>query len=162
MARRNPKRDRIAEAIRESGWERIGIEVFARLQAAFAPVSARYLREAIRMAGVPMSTLAEGVRQDSLEELERTLLQMQAEYDAAQQAGDARRARQCREAVIKSKDHAKWALRKAVQEEKRRERAETILWMLTWLENPALFPDWLKLRKREVRRELAPPHPISY
>ncbi|MCL4853667.1 MAG: hypothetical protein KJZ78_20110 [Bryobacteraceae bacterium] len=162
MARRNPKRDRIAEAIRESGWERIGVEEFARLQAAFVPVSARYLREAIRASGVPMSPLAEGIRQDSLEELERTLLRMQTEYQAANQAGDARRARQCRAAVIKSKDHAKWALKKAVQEEKRRERAEMILWMLTWLENPALFPDWLKLRKRKVRRETVPPLRISY
>jgi hypothetical protein len=46
--------------------------------------------------------------------------------------------------VIAAKDHARFASRK---EEKRPEKEEMILWMLTWLENPPVFPEWVRLRR---------------
>jgi len=68
------------------------------------------------------------------------LMKMLAEY----QSGGRERRTLVRRAVITAKDHARLAARK---EEKRAAKEEMILWMLTWLENPGLFPDWLRLRK---------------
>jgi hypothetical protein len=50
--------------------------------------------------------------------------------------------------VITAKDHARWAAKKA--ETKRPEKEEMMLWMLTWLENPPLFPEWIRLRRAAV------------
>jgi hypothetical protein len=46
--------------------------------------------------------------------------------------------------VIAAKDHARFAARK---EEKREEKEEMALWILTWLENPPVFPEWARLRR---------------
>ena len=109
-----------------------------------------YLRKLIRDSGVPLTPLVEGVRQDSLEELERTLLALEGVY--AQAAGrDVSRQHACRKAVIKAKDHARWSLRRASNtEEHIRVKQEMIGWMLVWLENPEVFRDWLRLRQKEL------------
>jgi hypothetical protein len=86
--------------------------------------------------------MVEGVRQDSFEGLERTLLALEREYSA----GNGR-ARACRRLVIQAKDHARLALRR-LEGAERAAREEMILWMLTWLDNPGAFPIWLALRKR--------------
>ena len=31
--------------------------------------------------------------------------------------------------------------------EKRAQKEEMVQWMLVWLENPAIFPQWVKLRR---------------
>ena len=90
-----------------------------------------------RDADVPLAPMVEGVRQEVLEGLERTLRALLNEYEA----GDAARRVAVRRLVIEAKDHAKLAARKNPAKQ------EMILWMLTWLENPPLFPAWLKLRK---------------
>jgi hypothetical protein len=87
----------------------------------------------------------EGVRQESLEDLKRSLLAIGEEYAKAYGAGDRARMRLCRRTVIQAKDHARWALRRG-----RAEKEEMILWMLTWLENPGVFPDWVELRKARL------------
>lgn len=73
---------------------------------------------------------------------------MEAAYQSANAAGDRERVTQCRKAVIQAKDHARLAARspKASSERKvmKEEMAE---WMLVWLENPAVFPAWVKIRK---------------
>jgi hypothetical protein len=84
-----------------------------------------------------------GVRQNALDELERSLLDIGEEYAQAQAAGDAARGRRCRRLVIEGKDHARWALRRG-----HAEKEEMVLWMLTWLENPGVFPAWVGLRKK--------------
>jgi len=90
----------------------------------------------------------EGVRQDSFEELERTLMAIDREYAQAWAAGGRERARACRRLVILAKDHARWALRNPkTPPEKKAGKEEMILWMLTWLENPGAFATWLGLRK---------------
>jgi hypothetical protein len=76
----------------------------------------------------------EGVRQENLAGLERTLVAL---------LGEERRA--ARTLIIEAKDHARWSLRKHP------EKQEMILWMLTWLENPGIFPQWLKIRKEALR-----------
>ncbi len=88
-----------------------------------------------------------GVRQDSLPDLERSLLDLYDEYARAHEAGDKARERICRRLVIEAKDHARWALRRGHPE-----KEEMILWMLTWLENPGIFPGWVDLRKTYRQR----------
>lgn len=80
--------------------------------------------------------MVEGVRQEDLESLERTLLAL---------LGEERKA--ARTLIIEAKDHAKWA------NKKHPEKAEMILWMLTWLENPGIFPQWLAIRKDALRAQ---------
>jgi hypothetical protein len=77
--------------------------------------------------------LVEGVRQSSLEELERTLLALLACDRAA-----------ARRLVIEAKDHARLAQRRGADKE------EMIRWMLTWLETAEAFPVWLRLRKNQL------------
>jgi hypothetical protein len=85
----------------------------------------------------------EGVRQDSLPELERTLDALAAAYAAA----DPARRRTIRADVILARQHAGWAARGAPPE-RAPEKEEMLLWLRTWLENPPLFPAWVALRKR--------------
>ncbi len=131
----------------EHGLDLIDEVVFGELACVLAPVSEGYLRRLLRDAGLALTPLVEGVRQDSFEHLERTLEAMRAEYTAAAEAGNAPRAMACRRAVIAAKDHARFALRK-LDGEARQAREEMVLWMLTWLENPGVFGTWLALRKR--------------
>ncbi len=103
----------------------------------------------MRACGVPLSASVEGVRQDNFEELERTLVALTGEYLSAQQSGDADLARSCRKAVIAGKEHALLAARRADASDSRRAlKQEMAQWMLLWLENPALFPAWVALRKK--------------
>jgi hypothetical protein len=90
---------------------------------------------------VQLSPLVEGVRQESFDALESSLLKLLDEYES----GDVAMRTTIRRLVIESKDHARWAARKP---EKRGEKQEMALWMLTWLENPPLFPQWVKLRRQ--------------
>ncbi len=92
---------------------------------------------------MPLAPLVAGVRQDSLADLERSLLDLYNEYERAE--GDKPRQRACRRLVIEAKDHARWALRRG-----HTEKEEMILWMLTWLENPGVFPGWVELRKERL------------
>ena len=119
--------------------------LWAELLARFAPVSEGYLRRLLRRSGVAMAPLVEGVRQDSFEELERTLLALGGEYAAATEAANSPRARACRRLVIETKNHARFAIRRGRDAEAKREMA---LWTLTWLENPGVFPVWVEMRKR--------------
>ena len=59
--------------------------------------------------------------------------------------GDRERRGRIRRAVITAKDHARWALRRS--EDRKAEKQEMILWMTTWLENPPLFREWVRLRR---------------
>jgi hypothetical protein len=63
--------------------------------------------------------------------------------DEYEHGNPARRAA-VRRVVITSKEHARLAARNPA---KRAEKEEMILWMVTWLENPPLFADWVRLRR---------------
>ncbi|MGC8793020.1 MAG: hypothetical protein ACP5U2_06480 [Bryobacteraceae bacterium] len=149
MARKRiTARNRLAEWLERRRPERISEEIWAELEQALAPISEDYLRRLLRQTGLALDPLVEGVRQDSFESLERTLLALAREYQAAMAAGDRGRAAACRRLVIRAKDHARWALRRGQSDpEQKVTREEMLLWMMTWLENPGVFADWLKLRK---------------
>jgi len=114
------------------------------LRERLAPVSDSYLRSLLRSSGIPLDPVVEGVRQDSFENLERTLCALAQVY-----AADGECAAACRRAVLTGKDHARLASRRrgASLEEKAR-KEEMASWMLVWLEKLAIFPQWLALRKK--------------
>ena len=81
-----------------------------------------------------------------LEPVTPTLLALAAVYEA----GTAETRRVARRVVITAKDHAKLAAgNQRVDPEKRRIKEEMASWMLTWLENPEVFPLWVALRVRQ-------------
>ena len=112
----------------------------------YGPVSDSYLRKILMDSGAPLHPLVEGVRQESFQSLERTLLTLREMYREC--------PAQTRRLVIAAKDHAKLAARRA---EAKTTKEEMALWMLTWLENPALFGDWLAMRKRVIESRSIPP-----
>ena len=120
---------------------RIGEMEWAMLHVDLAPISGSHLRGLLRESGVPLAPLVEGVRQENFEALESSLLRFLQEYERADPAGRL----SVRQVVIEAKEHARWAARVP---EKRAEKEEMALWMLTWLENPPLFPQWVKLRRQ--------------
>lgn len=138
--RRRGKRARLRDWIERNRPGRIGEQEFEAIRAELGPVTTNYLRRLLRESGVELAPMVEGVRQENFDALERTLLALLQEYE---QGGAARRAA-VRRLVIEAKDHARFAARRP---EKREGKEEMALWMLTWLENPPLFPQWVKLRR---------------
>jgi hypothetical protein len=124
----------------------IGEKEWTMLHVELDPISGSTLRRLLRESGVPLGPFIEGVRQETFDALESSLLKLQAEYEA----GDATKQSAVRRLVIESKEHARWAARIP---EKRAEKQEMALWMLTWLENPPLFPAWVKLRREAQKRQ---------
>lgn len=120
----------------------IGEAEFAALHRDLPDIPEAALRKLVRAAGLPLTPLVEGVRQDDFDALERTLGALQDEYESALASGNTERARQCRSLVITSKDHARLAARR------RPEKQEMAAWMLVWLENPPVFRAWAKVRGR--------------
>lgn len=146
MRRSDTKAASLREYLDRSRPLMIGEAECGEIARELAPISERYLRELLRDCGIPLAPLIEGVRQDSFDNLERTLLALEIEYEES----DAVRRRACRECVISAKDHTRFALRRLPQADPRRaDKDEMLLWMLTWLENPPAFPAWLELRKRQ-------------
>jgi hypothetical protein len=133
-----PKRTELAAWLADHAPERVGLSEWEEIRQALAPVSGSYLRRLLRESGVPLDSLVEGVRQEDLDSLKRSLLALLLEY----KSGFAKEARRL---VIEAKDHARFALKKHP------EKQEMILWMVTWLENPEIFPQWVELRLKALR-----------
>jgi len=126
--------------------EQIGHAELKAIGEALAPVSDRYLRELLRHSATPLHPIVEGVVQDDFEHLERTLTALANVY----LGGDRQRSRQI---VITAKDHARFALRRVAGDQDRANvKQEMLLWLMTWLENPPLFLDWIVIRKRQLGR----------
>ena len=130
--------DQILEWLAARGVTRVTEAVFSEVAAAFPDRKARALRQGLRECGLPLDPVVEGVRQDSLEELARTLIALQHAYQAGGNQG------QIRSMVIESKNHARLASLK------RPEKLEMIEWMLVWLHDPSLFEVWVGLRLRSL------------
>jgi hypothetical protein len=123
--------------LRSQGAKRVDEALAARLRAEFAGVSESTIRRALRESGLELDPVVEGVRQDTLEDLERTLMALAAEYEL----GDAARRAQVRALVLTARRHTELAAR-------RKPKDEELLWLRTWLENPLVFPAWERLRRR--------------
>jgi hypothetical protein len=145
-SRSDTKRARFETFLAEHRPPQIDEDFLLALEQHLAPVSSSYLRQLVRASGLPLSPMVEGVRQDSLEEAERTLLGLAGVYVDSDAAG----RRQARSLVIESKDRLQWAIKRTNDGPARRAiQHEILLWMMTWLENPAVFASWLTLRKRD-------------
>jgi hypothetical protein len=134
------KRLELAHWLEREKPEAIGERAWDELRTSLAPVSESHLRHLLRDTGIPLAPLVDGVRQESLDTLESSLLKLLNEYESA----DRDRRVLVRRLIIEAKDHARWAAR---DEQKQAEKEEMILWMTTWLENPPLFRDWVRLRR---------------
>ena|SRR5450631_16668 len=143
MPKENPrgKRAEVVKWLEQVRPARIGEKEWAMLHVELGEISGSYLRRILRESGVPLAPLIEGVRQETFDALESSLLNLMKEYEG----GDLAYRTSIRRMVIEAKAHARWAGRQA---EKRREKEEMALWMLTWLDNPPLFPEWVRLRRR--------------
>jgi hypothetical protein len=116
-----------------------------------APVSESYLRRLLADTAIPVDQPFGGVRQKTFEELEGSLVAMGEVYTRAKETGDRARSQQCRNAVIQAKDHARFAARSPkTSPDKKAQKEEMIQWMLVWLDDPGVFPAWVKLRKQKM------------
>src|SRR5581483_8480197 len=62
-----------------------------------------------------------------------------------------------RSQVIAAKDRARWASRNLrVEEAVRRRKAEMLEWMLVWLDDPAMFETWVRLRRQAMESGVLP------
>jgi hypothetical protein len=138
---RKGKSAELARWLEEQRPRGIGEAEFARLRDALAPISESYLRKLLRECGVPLHPMVEGVRQATFEDLEASLLRLLEEYEP----GDAARRMAVRRLVIIAKNHARLAARSP---QKREDKQEMNLWLTTWLENPPVFGEWVRIRRR--------------
>jgi hypothetical protein len=82
----------------------------------------------------------------TLDELEASLREFQRMY-----ADEPPRRRELRDVVIGTKDRVRFASRNPkVSAEKRAAKEEMVQWMLVWLDDPAMFGDWVTLRRGQL------------
>jgi hypothetical protein len=103
---------------------------------------ATFSESTIRDCGIPIDAPWSGIRQHSLEELAISLQQFADVYAARP---DLRRY--CRDQVITAKDHARWASR---HPDRRALKTEMVEWLLVWLDDPAMFVTWMKIRRAKI------------
>jgi hypothetical protein len=111
-----------------------------QLRAAFPDVSESSLRDWLREAGIRLPQPHRGVWTKTLDELEESLNDMAEAYRTEPKI--------CRSLVITAKDRTRFASRNPkVEEAKRAEKEEMVQWMLVWLDDPAMFATWVRLRR---------------
>ncbi len=130
----------IREHIGREAWLSIGEAEWEQLRSRFAPVSENTLRKWIKSTCLPFGQPWRGVESASLDELERDLTEMAEAYRTW--------PLEARRTVIGAKDKARYAARNRKAATAKRElKNEMVEWMLVWLGDPAMFEDWVKLRK---------------
>jgi hypothetical protein len=145
------KKARLSEYLGQRKLTSVTEREWRELLETLAPVSESYLRRLLAETGIPAEQPFAGVRQKTFEELEQSLLSMEQVYTRAKEGGDHARARECRNTVIQAKDHARLAARGSkAPPEKKAIKEEMVQWMLVWLDNPEVFPAWVKLRKQKM------------
>ena len=124
------------------GWSLVGESEWRELKSTLTDVS----ETTLRASGIPIAAPWSGVAQHSIDDLESSLRDFSHVYESRP---DLRRY--CRDQVISAKDRARWAARSSkVEESKRRMKAEMVEWMLVWLDDPAIFPAWIQLRRHRM------------
>ncbi len=141
---RESKKAKLHAWLRERAPACIELSDFESLLRLLSPIKEPDLRRLLRESGAPLAAIVEGVNQSSYANLRRTLLALCEEYER----GDAAAKRLVRNIVITAKDRAKLAQRDIKLAD---EKAEMVSWMLTWLENPEVFPVWVAMRSRLLK-----------
>jgi hypothetical protein len=142
MPLRSNHKARLRQLLADKAWPVIGAAELEQLSVEM-PMEMEPLRQLLRkLDGLHLHPLVEGVRQDTLPNLERTLLALQTEYiDGLQQAA--------RQLVLLARQHGEFRLRAAQRAGNDSSHAEeTLLLLRAWLENPLIFDTWLLLRQR--------------
>lgn len=140
VPRKITKKQRLLDFAAARGWIRIGESEWNELRHTLPDVSA----SVIQQSGLPVDAPWCGVHQHTFEELEKSLCEFSAIYESRP---DLRQF--SRQQVIAAKDRAKFlAARDTIDAETRARKAAMAEWMLIWLGDPALFPDWLSALKR--------------
>ncbi len=148
--RRITKKQRVLNFAGAHGWQSIGEAEWNQLRSVLPDVS----ETTIRNAGIPINQPWRGVTQHTLDELESSLKDLSVVYASRP---DLRRY--CRAQVIAAKDRARWASRgTGTTEQKRQLKTEMVGWMLVWLDDPAMFTGWVKLRRGQIGRPTGLPH----
>jgi hypothetical protein len=136
------KKQRVLDFIAQRGWTAIGECEWHELQAALPDISESTLRECGLAIAAPWS----GVNAHSFDQLDACLCELSRVY-----AERAELQHYCRHQVIAAKDKARWISKTAsVDESRRAMKAEMVEWMLIWLDDPALFPAWVRLRRHNM------------
>jgi hypothetical protein len=136
------QKQRVLDFVATRGWDAIGENEWRELRSTFSDIS----ETTLRASGIPIGAPWRGVTAHSIDELETSLRELTHVY---QTRPDLRRY--CRDQVIAAKDRARWAARSPKAEEcKRRVKTEMVEWMLVWLDDPAMFPAWVQLRRRSM------------
>lgn len=140
VPRKITKKQRVLDFAEARGWTRIGESEWDELRRAMPDVSV----SAIQQSGLPIDAPWCGVHQHTFEDLEKSLSEFSAIYESRP---DLRQF--TRQQVIAAKDRAKFlAARNTADAETRTRKAAMAEWMLIWLGDPALFPNWLSALKR--------------
>lgn len=115
----------------------VTLEVLGELRDATG-LSESYLRKKLMERGHPMEALVEGVRQDSVENLEQTLGALAVVYGVHPNLARGK--------VLEARRHLDFALRR---EPGNPLRQAALLHLRTWLENPTVYPLWARLQKQK-------------
>ncbi len=145
------RKESVRRLLQQLGIPSVDEPAWLLLRERLQPMSDAQLRRALRDLAVPVAPPYGGVRQTDLDALGRSLAELAELYTRCRAAGDRARASLCRQVVIEAKDHAKLASRNPrLSESKRRLKAEMARWMLVWLQDPAVFPPWVALRRQRL------------
>jgi hypothetical protein len=176
---RASKRVQLQRWLDQHSAREIGEAELDDLRNTLAPISESYLRTLLRESGAELAPLVAGVRQTNLDELESSLIALENEYEQgnAERRAAVRRLvitamdharwtlKKTGKRTAKSapagtetvsdqpgvSDSAGISDNAAVSDEAGvSDKAEMILWMITWLENPPLFPQWVRLRRTQI------------
>ena len=132
---------------------------FVSERLASAAVSDRYLLDLVEHTPTPISRELGGLPLDLRDRVhfhdfaaaETSLRDLEREYEAARAADDRERVGDCRRAVLRGRQRLEMLLRqRSLSDAKRAEKQEILGWFRVWLENTALFPTWIDLRKRAL------------
>lgn len=115
-------------------------------------VSDQTFRHTLIKSGYVLDPMVEGVNQTTIEDLARTLLALASIYETAPRV----ERMEIRAMAMESKRHARFAAaNRKLDEARRKEKEEMLLWISTWIENPPVFAGWLNLRLAKHTKEAA-------
>lgn len=125
------KKGRILEYVNARGWALVGESEWRELRSSLPDISETVLRT----CGIAIAQPWLGVVQHSFNDLRDSLLELSRVY-----AERSDLQRYCRDQVIAAKDRARWT------SGKKPIMTEMVEWMLVWLDDPSMFPQWVEIR----------------
>ncbi len=133
----------IQQYARDCNWVHVGANEWQQVRAARPEVSETTLRTALHELQLTIEQPFAGIDTKTLERLEDSLLSLSRAYPLFRA--------ECRALAIAAKDRCRFAaLNPKIAPETRSLKEEMVEWLLVWLGDPAMFADWVALRKRHL------------